>query len=196
MPFLRLPTNHDTSYPPPRGPALLLSCMDLRLLDEIVQFMDHDGLANRYDHVILAGAALGALGVPGAKDGKGDPVDYSHWKKVFRDHLAAAYSLHHIKDVYILEHRDCGAYREYIGADFDDHEAKEEAECHLKYAKLLEAEIKDWATRTKIKLRVKSFLMDLRGGVTPLVEPQTQTAQRPKRSRKAEPGSVLSSGDS
>lgn len=44
MPIIRLPSEHDTSYPPARGPVLLLSCMDLRLLDEIVQFIDHDGL--------------------------------------------------------------------------------------------------------------------------------------------------------
>lgn len=174
MPYIRLPSKHDASYPPPRGPALLLSCMDLRLVDEIVQFMDHDGLANRYDHVILAGAALGALGIPGAKNDAGE--DYSHWKKVFEDHLAAACQLHRIKDVYILEHRDCGAYREYIGKDFDDAEAEEEAVCHRDYTTRLKAEIEQWVEQSnrgrevqdKIKLRVKSFLMDLRGGVTPL----------------------------
>ena len=183
MPHIRLPSNHDTSYPPPRGPALLLSCMDLRLMDDIIQLMDHDGLANRYDHVILAGAALGALGIPGAAK------DYSHWKKVFEDHLEAACNHHHIKDIYIVEHRDCGAYREYIGKDFDDDQADEETACHREYAVCLEKEIKKWVTvankgradKDKIKLRVKSFLMDLRGVVSPL---HPQSARTPKGSKR------------
>jgi hypothetical protein len=36
--------------------------------------------------------------------------EYAHWKQTFFDHLEAAYHLHHIEDVYILEHRHCGAY--------------------------------------------------------------------------------------
>lgn len=151
---------HDTSYPPARGPVLLLTCMDSRLLDEVVAFMDHDGLTNRYDHVILAGAALGALG-----DGKEKRL---HWRKTFFDHLAAAYELRRIKDVYIIEHRDCGAYRMFLGehGDFDDHEQKEERKCHHKYAKTLEKEIGKWCKQNDVKLKVKSFLMDLRGRVS------------------------------
>jgi hypothetical protein len=74
---------HDTSYPPARGPVLLLTCMDIRLLDEVVRFMDHDGQTNRYDHLILAGAALGALG--------GKAGEYCHWQETFDEHLQIAY---------------------------------------------------------------------------------------------------------
>lgn len=168
----RPPLDHDTSYPPARGPVLLLSCMDLRLVDEIVRFMDHDGLSNRYDHVILAGAALGALGA--CRD------DYAHWRQTFRDHLAAAYKLHHIKDVYILEHCDCGAYREFLGSegDFDDGEEAAEAECHRKYADKLRGEIEEWAKDNGIKLWVKAFLMDLRGRVSLLGPPKPRRTRR------------------
>jgi hypothetical protein len=41
--------------------ALLLSCMDYRLMDKVEQYMSQRGLRNQYDHVILAGAALGAI---------------------------------------------------------------------------------------------------------------------------------------
>ncbi len=41
--------------------ALLLSCMDYRLVDDVARYMDGRGLTNDYDHVILAGASLGAL---------------------------------------------------------------------------------------------------------------------------------------
>ena len=40
--------------------ALLLSCMDYRLLDATARYMAAHGLKGKYDHVILAGASLGA----------------------------------------------------------------------------------------------------------------------------------------
>ena len=40
--------------------VLLLSCMDYRLVDETERYMSGRGLRDKYDHVILAGAALGA----------------------------------------------------------------------------------------------------------------------------------------
>ena len=178
MPVIRLPSEHDASYAPARGPVLLLSCMDLRVLDEIVQFMDHDNLGNRYDHVVFAGAALGALGAPGAK-----PKEYPHWKTAFFDHLLAAVDLHQIQDVYILEHRNCGAYYKVfkVCPDFGDtpKELAAEAACHLKYANLLEQEIQAWAMPLGIKLRVAKFLMDLRGRVAPLV-----ASTKPKRTKR------------
>jgi hypothetical protein len=45
---------HDISYPPARGSVLLLTCMDLRVLDEVADFMSHDNLSNRYDHIVFA----------------------------------------------------------------------------------------------------------------------------------------------
>ncbi|MES2789668.1 MAG: hypothetical protein V4719_08610 [Planctomycetota bacterium] len=158
----------DLSYPPPRGNVLLLSCMDLRLLDDIVEFMKQDNLSNRYDQFILAGAALGALG---GGDGK-----YSHWRQSFFDHLEAAHTLHDIKDVYILEHRNCGAYHKVfqVAPDYGDSDAdlKKEADCHRKYAQLLEEEIATWAKARQINLRVRSFLMGIRGDVSVLTEPK------------------------
>ena len=109
MALIRPSAHYDSSYPPPAGNVLLVTCMDLRLLEEIVEFMAHDNLGNRYDHVVFAGSALGALGAPGAKDKKGKKIDVSYWKKAFFDHLGAAIKLHNVQDVYILEHRDCGA---------------------------------------------------------------------------------------
>jgi carbonic anhydrase len=172
MPLVRLPSIHDTSYEPARGPVLLLSCMDLRVLDEIVQFMDHDNLVNRYDHVVLAGAAYGALGAPGGKDEQGNPIDVKHWKKTFFDHLDAAVKLHSVKDVYILQHRNCGAFHKvfHVTKDFSGSAADQAAEkrAHLKYAKALESEIKNWAASKKLSLKTHRFLMDLRGRVDQL----------------------------
>jgi carbonic anhydrase len=169
----------ELSYAPPRGNVLLLSCMDLRLTDNIVHFMNHDNLENRYDHVIFAGAALGALGAPGAVDEHGNSIEHEfcQWKRVFFQHLGAAIALHKVEDIYILEHRNCGAYTKvfHVCKDFNDSPAqqRQEAECHLKYVKRLEDEIDRWAKdqTPRPKLRVHKFLMGLRGEVTVLGSP-------------------------
>lgn len=161
MSRIHIPRVHDLAYPPPRGTVLLLSCMDPRLLDDTVEFMNHDNLSNRYDHVILAGAALGALGACSQQ--------YEHWRRVFFDHLAAAQELHSIEDVYILEHRHCGAYHKVfkVAPEFGDTEDElaQEAQLHRKYAQLLTGEIGAWAEQRGICLRVTSFLMGVRGDV-------------------------------
>lgn len=79
--------------------ALLLSCMDYRLVDDIVTYMNGRGMVNQYDHVVLAGGSLGAVS------------DKLNWGKTFWDHLDVAIKLHHIKKVMVMDHLDCGAYR-------------------------------------------------------------------------------------
>ena len=55
-------TKKSTSkHPTPRKHVLVLTCMDLRLLDDTVSFMDQYNLANRYDQIVFAGSALGVL---------------------------------------------------------------------------------------------------------------------------------------
>lgn len=75
--------------------VLLLTCMDFRFFLKIAELMK--GI--KYDHVVLAGAALGV--VQNQKE---------WWGKTFFDHLKLAIDLHKIKNVFVMEHRDCGAY--------------------------------------------------------------------------------------
>jgi hypothetical protein len=86
--------------------ALLLSCMDYRLVDDFVKFMDSKGLTNKYDHVVLAGASAGAA-----------HETFKDWHATFWSHLQVAIDLHKIHKVMVIDHRDCGAYKIAIGAD-------------------------------------------------------------------------------
>lgn len=160
----RLPERRP--YPPPRKNVLLLSCMDLRLLDDICAFMEGDNLANRYDQLVFAGAALGVI----------QPT-HASWRDVFFQHLDIAVALHDIRDVYIMEHRHCGAYEKFLGAQgrFDDSEVQQAAEeaVHRRYAMRLKTEI-DRHCQQKLDqggeaelwtINVRCFLMDLRGSV-------------------------------
>jgi carbonic anhydrase len=75
--------------------VLLLTCMDFRFFLKIAEIME----GVKYDHVILAGAALGAV-VRGKR----------HWHRTFFDHVDLAIKLHKVPAVLVMEHRDCGAY--------------------------------------------------------------------------------------
>lgn len=153
-------------YPPPRKNVLLLSCMDLRLIDDLVPFMDGDNLANRYDQLVFAGSALGVV-----------QQDHRAWFDVFFQHLDIAVQLHGIQDVYIMEHRDCGAYAKFLGkkGKFGDTpaELKREEREHRKFAfQLRDAihshcaeKVSEGAEKETWDVNVRCFLMDLRGSV-------------------------------
>lgn len=89
---------------PPRKNVLLLTCMDQRLLDDTVRFMNHLNLQNRYDQVALAGGSMGVNQLP---------TPSASWWSVFSIQLLEAINKLHrpIKDVFLLDHLDCGAYK-------------------------------------------------------------------------------------
>lgn len=129
--------------------ALLLSCMDYRLVDDIVRYMDSRDLTNQYDHVVLAGASLGAL-----------TDNFKDWNQTFWEHLKIASDLHHIKKVILLDHRDCGAYKVILKADFSKDPAME-TRIHGKYLRDLEAVIR----KRYPQLATETLLMNLDGSV-------------------------------
>lgn len=141
----------------PPAPALhnilLLSCMDLRLLDETVAFMEQAGMTNRYDHVILAGASLGAV-----------YEEIPHWGQTFWDHLDLALELHDVKEVWILEHRQCGAYRKLLSLAFEDGQDEAETRAHAE----ITLRLKDQIQARHSELGVRRLLMDLAGVVIEL----------------------------
>ncbi len=132
--------------------ALLLTCMDFRLTDDIVKYMDGRGMTDRYDHVVLAGGSLGAL-----------TDKYGEWGKTFRDHLQVAIDLHQIHQVILMDHRDCGAYKTILGEDFAKDPTLETA-VHAEYLARLAAEIRSLHP----DLTVETLLMNLDGSVETL----------------------------
>lgn len=129
--------------------ALLLSCMDFRLMDDIERYMSGRGLRKKYDHIVLAGAALGAV-----------TDKYPAWNKTFWDHIGLAVDLHHIHKVIVIDHRDCGAYKVILGEDFARDPTKEK-KVHSEKLKELAKLIK----KKHPKLEVELLLMSLNGKV-------------------------------
>ena len=104
-----------------KADALLLTCIDYRLPGKIARYMEGRGLVANYDHMILAGASLGATNSL-----------YPHWGQSFWDHLDLAVRLHDINRVIILDHRECGSYRVIFGTNLsgDEEKAQHTRELH------------------------------------------------------------------
>jgi len=176
----------------PKYNVLLLSCIDLRLNDNIVHFMDHENLTNRYDQYIMAGVSIGGLfEYVDEEDKLIKKEEYFGWWKGLTDHVTLAIELHDIRDIYIIEHRNCGAYKYFLkdgSGNYEHHGTKQEFEDHLHYAGLLAKRLKDVVrpyeqkldkkniekdellgfkcdSLVPAKIRVQAFLMDLTGNV-------------------------------
>jgi len=135
--------------------ALLLSCMDYRLTDEIADYMqNHIHMKRKYDYVILAGASLGV-----------NNTKYPNWGKTFWEHLDTAIALHSIHEVIIMDHRNCGAYKLLLGKDFpadaNAAQLKEETAVHKEQLDALAKVIHEKYPN----LEVETLLMSLDGDV-------------------------------
>lgn len=63
-----------------------VACMDFRLVDDTVRFMDSIGLNNNYDEFVLAGASLGFT-----------QEKYPSWGQACLDHMSIGMSLHNFR---------------------------------------------------------------------------------------------------
>src|SRR5262245_17590523 len=109
--------------------ALGFTCIDYRLVDDAVAFFAKQGLTNEYDTVSLAGASLAAV----------SPV-FPSSNAAFWDHVDIAKKLHNIKEIVVVDHRDCGAYKVAFGKDFAGAGAPEAAQ-HKAVMEKMKAEL-------------------------------------------------------
>ncbi len=135
--------------------AMLINCIDPRFTTLSWQYMgllsgvDREKLGDNYSHFVMAGGPIGAV-----------HPKFAAWHQTFWDNLGITVSLHHIKRVVALSHRDCGAAKLAFGAD---KVASREAET-LAHAEALQAFRKEVAQRQP-KLAVITGIMDLNGRV-------------------------------
>jgi hypothetical protein len=127
--------------------ALVLTCIDYRLVDDAVKFFDAKHLTNDYDQVSLAGASLAAVS---------DKFPSSN--AAFWDHVQIAKTLHHITKLIVLDHRDCGAYKVAFGDKF-----AAEATAETAQHKAVMAEFKEALVKKFPDLGVEFYLMALDG---------------------------------
>ena len=89
--------------------ALVLSCIDYRILEAERYFLSLQNLGGQYDFTALAGASLALSGLPHQYDAE-----------AFWDQLDISYRLHQIKKVLILDHQDCAVYKYKIDPSLTD----------------------------------------------------------------------------
>jgi len=129
--------------------ALLLNCIDYRITAATTDYMAKRGMAGKYDQIVLAGASLGA---------RNDK--FPAWGATFWDHVQVAKDLHNIREVIVIDHRDCGAYKVILGEDLAGDREKE-FDVHAAQMRMLRAEI----AKRHPDLSVQLFLMGLDGKV-------------------------------
>ena len=130
-----------------KASVFLLTCMDYRYAHRIIDLMDSKGLRRKYDIFVLAGAAAGAN-----EDEK--------WREVLVEHIKTARLVGHpIDRIMILEHRDCGAYKEFFGLKWEDVTPPVEFEKHLEQVEKLRVYLDQVLHEEIPYLTIDSFLL-------------------------------------
>ena len=86
--------------------AMLLSCIDPRMVTPVYNYMDKRGLSGKYSQFVIAGAAIAVVA-----------PKFDAWRPAFWDNIATSVELHHLNGVIAINHRDCGAARIAYGED-------------------------------------------------------------------------------
>jgi carbonic anhydrase len=137
--------------------ALVLSCIDYRILEAGRYFLSLQNLSGQYDFTALAGASLALSGVPHAYDAD-----------AFWDQLDISYRLHHIKQVIILDHQDCAAYNYQIAPNITS-DPEQEIKTHTEYLSRAYWAIRDRYPDLNIELYFISLNTDVKQ-ISPLAK--------------------------
>lgn len=111
--------------------ALVLSCIDSRVLEAQRYYLSLNNLGNQYDLTALAGASLALSGIPHQADAE-----------AFWDQLELSYRLHNIKKVMIFDHQDCSAYTDKIDPKLSE-DVEAEIKVHKEYLSRAYWQIRD-----------------------------------------------------
>jgi len=123
--------------------ALVLSCIDPRFTAHLADFLRHEkDVLHDYDLVTLAGASLGVT-----------QTKFPCWRRMFFNHIDLAIALHKIKAIWVVDHLDCGMYKQTLGRD-------DAATHHTQLTKL-----RAILYRKYPQLSFKGYLMDTRGNI-------------------------------
>jgi carbonic anhydrase len=98
-------SSRDTAFAQSDYQAMLLSCIDPRMVAPVYKYMDQRGLTGQYSQFVIAGAAIAVVA-----------PKFEAWRPAFWGNLSASVQLHRITKLIAINHRDCGAARIAYGA--------------------------------------------------------------------------------
>jgi hypothetical protein len=129
--------------------AMLLSCIDPRMVAPVYKYMDQRGLTGQYSQFVIAGAAVAVVA-----------PSFAAWRPAFWDNLATSVQLHRITKLIAIDHRDCGAAAiAYGAASIADPQI--ETETHRKAF----AELRKEVGQRQPGLTIETGLMALDGSI-------------------------------
>jgi carbonic anhydrase len=129
--------------------AMLLSCIDPRMVEPVHDWMIARGLKGKYSQFVIAGAAVAVVAAA-----------FETWRPAFWDNLDTSVRLHRIRKLIVVDHRDCGAARIAYG---DAALASEDAETRLH--KEATGQLKAEVAKRLPQLQVEAGLMGLDGSM-------------------------------
>jgi len=133
----------------PAYEAMLLSCIDPRVVDPVRTYMNARGLEGKYSQFTIAGAAIAV-----------EANAFAAWRQTFWDNLATSIELHKIKRVIAVDHRDCGAARIAYGLQSVANAAAE-TDTHKRVLAAFRQDVQ----RRHAGVRVETGLMALDGSI-------------------------------
>ena len=135
--------------------AMLVNCIDPRFTTlswqymGLIQGVSRDKLEDNYSHFVMAGGPIGAV-----------HPKFASWHDTYWDNLDVTVSLHKIKRVIGISHRDCGAAKLAFGADAVSDKDKETA-AHSESLAMFRQEV----NKRHPKLSVITGIMNTNGRV-------------------------------
>src|SRR5882724_3069160 len=129
--------------------AMLVSCIDPRMVAPVYKYMDQRGLTGQYSQLVIAGAAIAVVA-----------PKFEVWRPAFWDNLATTVQLHHINRLIAIDHRDCGAAEIAYGAASIAN-PQIETETHRKVL----AELRSEVGKRQPGLTIETGLMALDGSI-------------------------------
>ena len=135
--------------------AMLVNCIDPRFTTlswqymGLIQGVSREKLEDNYSHFVMAGGPIGAV-----------HPKFAAWHATYWDNLDVTVSLHHIKRVIGISHRDCGAAKLAFGADAVSDKDKE-TEAHSEALNMFRKEV----NKRHPKLSVITGIMNTNGRV-------------------------------
>ncbi len=135
--------------------------------------MNEKGLTGNYDHFVLAGSSLGL-------SAKTNPIIES-WQSTWNNHLDIAIRFHSISKVIIIDHEDCGAYKEFLGFNNRDEDIAmpniipaKELDIHSKYLRAAYRQIRT----SRPELKVELYMIGLQDNVVRISPHNQQESSR------------------
>ena len=101
--------------------ALVITCIDFRLVDEALAYLTSMALLNEYDEMIVAGACLGyntscnKVKLPSVYNPLNSALNPTLWTDCVDDHISISSALHKFSQLIVIDHLGCGAYNGQYG---------------------------------------------------------------------------------